>query len=115
MMNFLTTHWASILVVLVFVAVIVFLALRGKKQIIYKMLYALVTEAEERYGSGAGAIKFAEVMTKIYDKLPAIIKIFITYDKLADWIEKALTEAKHDWKKKAQIAEIAENTETTKN
>ena len=79
------------------------------------MLYALVTEAEERYGSGEGAIKFAEVMSKIYDKLPLIIKVFITYETLTDWIEKALTEAKHDWKRKAQIAEIAETTENTEN
>lgn len=111
MMNFLTTHWVSILVVVVFIAVIVILAVRGKKQIIYKMLYALVTEAEERYGSGEGSIKFAEVMTKIYDKLPLIIKVFITYEKLTDWIEKALVEAKHDWKKKAQITEIADHND----
>ena len=111
MIDFITTHWASILVILAFIAVIVVLALRGKKQIIYRMLYALVTEAEEKYGSGTGSIKFAEVMTKIYGKLPVIIKVFITYDKLTDWIEKALTEAKEDWKKKAEITEIAETTE----
>ena len=46
-------------------------------------------------------------MTNIYTKLPAIIKVFITYETLADWIEKALTEAKQDWKKKAQLPEIA--------
>lgn len=105
MMNFLATHWASILVVLVFIAVVVFFAVRGKKQIIYKMLYALVTEAEKQYGSGTGAIKFAEVMTKIYAMLPTVIKIFITYDTLEAWIEKALTDAKAHWKKEAQIAE----------
>lgn len=107
MIDFIITHWDSVLVVVVFMAIIIFLAVKGKKQIIYKMLYALVTEAEERYGSGAGSIKFAEVMTKIYTQLPAIIKVFITYETLAGWIEKALTEAKEDWKKKAQLPEIA--------
>lgn len=107
MIDFIITHWDSVLVAVVFMAIIIFLAVKGKKQIIYKMLYTLVTEAEERYGSGAGSIKFAEVMTKIYTQLPAIIKVFITYETLAGWIEKALTEAKEDWKKKAQLSEIA--------
>ena len=98
MIEFITTHWASILVVLAFIAVIVFLAMRGKKQIIYKMLYTLVTEAEKQYGAGTGSIKFAEVMTKIYSMLPTVIKIFITYDTLAKWIEEALAEAKNRWK-----------------
>jgi hypothetical protein len=103
MFEFIATHWASILVVLIFIAVIVLFALRGKKQIIYKMLYALVTEAEKQYGSGTGSIKFAEVMTKIYSMLPTVIKIFITYDTLTKWIEEALTEAKNRWKKEAGI------------
>ena len=101
MIDFIVAHWTSILVVLVFIALIVFLALRGKKQIIYKMLYALVTEAEKKYGSGTGALKFAEVMTQIYAKLPAIVRIFITYDTLSGWIEKALAEAKERWKAEA--------------
>lgn len=103
MIDFLATHWASILAILAFIAVIVVLALRGKKQIIYKMLYTLVTEAEERYGAGTGAIKFAEVMTKIYSMLPAIIKVFVTYNTLSKWIEKALAEAKEHWAEKAGI------------
>lgn len=105
MVDFISTHWASILVVLVFVAVIVFLAVRGKKQIIYKMLYTLVTEAEKQHGSGTGSIKFAEVMTKIYAMLPAIIKVFITYNTLEDWIERALTDAKQHWKEEAGITD----------
>lgn len=103
MIEFITTHWASILVVLLFIALIVVLALRGKKQIIYKMLYTLVTEAEKQYGAGTGSIKFAEVMTKIYSMLPTVIKIFITYDTLANWIEDALAEAKDRWKNEAGI------------
>jgi hypothetical protein len=103
MIEFITAHWTSILAVLIFIMVIIFLALRGKKQIIYKMLYTLVTEAEKQYGEGTGSIKFAEVMTKIYSMLPTVIKIFITYDTLARWIEDALAEAKDRWKKEAGI------------
>ena len=101
--DFLTAHWSSILVVLVFVLTIIILAVKGKKDIIYKMLYTLVTEAEERYGSGEGATKFAEVMTRIYSMLPLIIRIFITYSTLERWIEEALKKAKAEWAKRAGI------------
>lgn len=111
MIEFITAHWASILVVLVFIGLIVFLAVRGKKDIIYKMLYALVTEAEKQYGAGTGSIKFAEVMTKIYSMLPAIIKVFITYATLSKWIEDALKKAKKDWAEKGGITEQAQITE----
>lgn len=103
MLDFIMAHWDSILVVVAFIVVVVVLALRGKKQIIYKMLYSLVTEAEKQYGSGTGSIKFAEVMTRIYSMLPTIIKIFITYDTLAKWIETALAEAKKHWAEQAGI------------
>lgn len=102
-MEFIMTHWASILVVLAFIIVAIVLAVRGKKEVICKILYALITEAEERYGKGEGKIKFAEVMTAIYDRLPAIIKIFITYNTLEKWIEDTLKKAKADWAKKAGI------------
>lgn len=102
-MEFIQTHWASILVVLAAIIVAVVLAVRGKKEIVYKMLYTLVTEAEERYGSGEGAAKFAEVMTRIYTMLPAVIRIFITYETLERWIEETLKKAKADWAKKAGI------------
>lgn len=103
MLDFITTHWASLLVVLVFAAIIVFLAVRGKKEIVYKMLYFLVDEAEKLYGSGTGKLKFAYVMEKIYAALPAIIKVFITYNTLEQWIEKALAEAKEHWAEQAEI------------
>ena len=101
MTEFIATYWDSILVVLAFLALIVFLALRGKKDIIHKMLYALCDEAEKLYGSGTGKLKFAYVMEKAYAMMPAILKVFITYDVFEKWIEEALTKLKADLKAKA--------------
>jgi hypothetical protein len=67
------------------------------------MLYTLITEAEEHFGSGTGSIKFAEVMTKVYSMLPAFLKTFITYDTLAGWIEDVLDKLQEEWKKKSEI------------
>lgn len=103
MLEFLSNYWSSVLVVLVFVAIFIYFAVRGKKEIVYKMLYSLVTEAEKVYGSGTGSVKFAYVLEKIYSIMPAILKPFITYDRLKALIEKALEEAKIKWAKEAGI------------
>ena len=103
MLEFLAHNWDSLLVILVFIGLIIFFAVKGKKKIVYKMLYALVTEAEKIYGSGTGSVKFAYVVEKVYSYMPAILKIFITYEALRDMIERALEEAKIAWGKEAGI------------
>ena len=95
------------LVLAAIIAVIVILAVRGKKNIIYKMIFALVDEAEAAFGSKTGKLKFAYVMERIYTMLPAFIRIFITYDTLERWIEQALAEAKEYWAERAEITEEA--------
>ena len=111
MLEFFIKNWGIILAVLIcliFIGVIIYLAVKGKKSIIYKMLYTLVDEAEKLYGSKTGKMKFAFVMEKIYAKLPAIFRVFITYSTLEKWIEKALAEVKEYWAEQATIAEKTE-------
>lgn len=105
MVDFFIANWDSILVVLVFVAIIAFLLFRGKKDIAYKILYSLVNEAEKIYGAGTGKLKFAYVMEKAYALLPAVIKVVITYKTFEKWIEKAVKKMKEDLAEKAEIAE----------
>ena len=105
MKEFLMSNWASLLVILAFVAVLVYLAVRGKKDIVAKILYALVTEAEKTYGSGTGSVKFAYVVEKAYSYLPAILKVFITYERLKQMIEDALAAAKIKWAEEAGISD----------
>ena len=104
MKEFIMSNWASLLVILAFVAVLVILAIRGKKEIVAKILFALVTEAEKIYGSGTGYIKFAYVVEKAYSYLPAILKVFITYERLKTMIEDALAAAKIKWAEEAGIS-----------
>ena len=105
MKEFFMSNWASLLVILVFVTTLVILAIRGKKDIVAKILYALVTEAEKIYGGGTGSIKFAYVVEKAYSYLPAILKVFITYERLKTMIEDALAAAKIKWAEEAGISD----------
>ncbi len=103
MKEFLISNWASLLTILVFAIVLVLLTFRGKKDIVSKILYALVTEAEKIYGKGTGSVKFAYVMEKIYSYIPAVVKVFITYDRLKIMIEEALAAAKIKWTEETGI------------
>ena len=111
MKEFFISNWTSIAVIIVFVAVLIFLAIRGKKDIIAKILFALVTEAEKIYGGGTGSVKFAYVVEKAYSYLPAIVKVFITYERLKQMIENALTAAKIKWAEEAGISDYLKETE----
>jgi hypothetical protein len=83
--------------------VVVILAVNDEKEIIYKMIYAFIEEAEELFGAGAGKVKFAYVLEKAYRKIPFFIRIFISYNMLEDCIETALDEMKEYWAAKANI------------
>lgn len=104
MREFFMSNWASILAILVFASSLMFLAIRGKKDIVSKILYALVTEAEKIYGGGTGSVKFAYVVEKAYSYLPAIFKVFITYERLKLMIEDTLATAKIKWAEEAGIS-----------
>ncbi len=105
MKEFIMSNWASLIVILAFVVTLVILAIRGKKDIVAKILYALVTEAEKIYGAGTGSVKFAYVVEKAYSYLPAILKVFITYERLKQMIEEALAAAKIKWAEEAGVSD----------
>lgn len=103
-LNFLLENWDSVLVIVAAIALFIFLYMRGEKKLIYTILYNLITEAEKNYGSGTGQLKLAAVISGIYEKLPAIIKIVITENRLVKWIEDVLRQAKQKWAENAAIA-----------
>ena len=88
-------------VVCLLLAATIAFAVKGEKKDIFELLYILVDEAEKLFGSGTGKQKFAYVLEKIYRQLPAIVRLFVTYDTLERWIETALAEMKERWAKKA--------------
>ncbi|MBQ8600442.1 MAG: hypothetical protein IJ407_03570 [Clostridia bacterium] len=103
--NFIAQNWDFILLIVVAVAAIIFAIFKGNKSVVMRMLYSLVTEAEQIYGAGTGSLKLAAVIDALYPNLPAVIKLFITDETLVKWVETALETAKDAWKKNAALAE----------
>lgn len=102
--NFFVANWDVILFVIILLVVLVYLWFRGGKSVVFKMLYAMVTEAEKEYGNGTGALKLASVIDKIYLKLPMVVRLFVTADTLQKWVETVLEEAKKTWEQNNNIA-----------
>lgn len=73
-------------------AYLIVLFKRGKTKEIYSIIKALVDEAEIKFGSGTGVLKYQYVAGKLYSVLPGYVKLFIS-DRLLDfWIETAVDE-----------------------
>lgn len=95
--QFLAANWDSVLVVLAFLVLVVVLIKRGETKVLKKILFNLVTQAEKQFGSGTGELKFAAVADWIYQRIPAVMKLLLTEQDIADMIEAVLEEAKKAW------------------
>ena len=87
-------------------AYLIVLFKRGKTKEIYSIIKALVDEAEIKFGSGTGELKYQYVVGKLYSVLPGYVKLFIS-DKLLDtWIETAVDELHEYLEKKIEKEEV---------
>lgn len=87
MMNFITTYWSSIMVVLLIVIGLLFIYKKGKKEFVRQVVLSLVVQAEKSLGSGTGELKYAMVVENVYKVLPFILKLLITKTELDKLIE----------------------------
>ncbi len=110
-LNILASNWDSVAVILVFIGLAIYLIRKGKKDILYQILFSLVTEAEKQYGSGTGALKKAAVITWIYERLPLVLRIFFTEKQLGEIIEAVLTAAKTKWAENGSLKQYIEGSE----
>ena len=94
MIDLLIANWDSVLVVVLFLLLITFLMKRGAEKKVRSMLFYLVTEAEAIFGNGTGELKYAAVVTWLYEKLPLILKVLFTEKQLYKMIEEAVQDMK---------------------
>lgn len=95
MIAFITANWISILVVVLFIVAMVVLVRFGYRKQVKDICFYLVTRAEQEFGSGTGQLKYATVVTWLYERLPGIVKFFITDKTIDRLIEDAVTRMKN--------------------
>lgn len=106
--NFITTNWSGIIIIACFCLALGWLYFMGQKRLVYKILYALVTEAEAKFGGGTGELKQAYVIKQVYNTLPGILKSVISAERLGKWVDDALEAAKAKWKGNSNISTYIE-------
>jgi hypothetical protein len=86
----LRAYWLDVVIVVAGGCAILLLWRRGRIDVIKSVIRTLVVEAEKQYGSGTGRIKFEAVLTAVYEKMPAILRLLIPKKKIIEWIEEAV-------------------------
>ena len=103
---------SAIVTVIVTVIIVVVLLFKGKKEEAKKIVLALVIEAESKFGTGTGSVKYAYVLGLIYPKLPIAVRLFITEDTLDNFIEEAVIILKKELQPTV-ITPVVDSTVTT--
>lgn len=109
--EFIIAYWDSILLIVCACVSLGILYFKGQKKIVYKILYALITEAEKQYGSGTGELKQAYVIEKIYNAIPTVLKSVISAERLGKWVDDALVKAKAKWGENSSVSGYIEGGE----
>lgn len=94
MLEFLKTHYVELIAAALFVVAIVLMFRRGYEKQAKSIVLSLVAAAEARWGGGTGEIKYAEVVSLLYEKLPAFARMLIGESTISKIIESAVGKLK---------------------
>ena len=84
----------NIAIIVMFVALLLILYKDNKKEVVKKIILALVVQAEKNLGSKTGDLKYAEVMKGLYGALPSIVRILFTEEDIDNYIEDGVQKLK---------------------
>lgn len=93
-MDFIMKNYDSILVVLTVIFIVISLIKRNELSKAKQILYYIVVKAEALFGDGTGEIKYSFVQDYLYDKLPPIVRLFVSEKQIDKMIEDAVKEMK---------------------
>ena len=113
LLKWLILNWDSVVLVALVLTILIYLIKTGQTKILKRIAIKLVTDAEGECGSGTGIIKLSEVVGKLYDKLPGIIRILFTEKQLVQITESVLEEAKKKWQANKNVSTYIENKKIT--
>ncbi|MCM1216864.1 MAG: hypothetical protein NC331_14520 [Lachnospiraceae bacterium] len=108
-LHFLLKYWDSVALVTAVAGFILYLIKTGQTKILKKIAIRLVTEAEGELGNGTGIFKQAAVIEWLYDKIPAVLKIFFSQRDLEKLVDTVVEEVKKKWESNADIQEYIES------
>jgi hypothetical protein len=94
LVEFISNKWASILVIIITLIILVLLYKYNRKDLVRKIILSLVVQAEKALGSGTGELKYAYVIDKFYSNLPGILKLLYTPKEIDIYIAEGVSKLK---------------------
>lgn len=85
--NFLKTYWPDIVVTLIFIVTMLILIKKDKSDVVRKVVYGFVVQAEKEFGSKTGEVKYAHVVSQLYTRLPFILRLVFSQQDINKYIE----------------------------
>lgn len=113
-LNFIIANWDSVLLTFAFAAFLLILYKRGRVEIVKKILFALVSQAEKEFGGGTGELKKSVVLQWVYEKLPKIVTCIFSQKEIENLIESVLEYAKTKWAANTALNTYISQTPETK-
>ncbi len=104
--EFFMNYWSVILLAVLIIAALIFAIYKKDYSIVNKLIFSLVIEAEQAYGSGTGVLKLSTVIAALYPKLPKLFKMFVTEKRLTAMIESVLADAKKKWEANPKLLKV---------
>jgi hypothetical protein len=98
MIELISVHWPSILIMLMVASLLIYMWVNDKKDLVKRVIYALVCQAEQQFGAGTGSAKLALVWTNLYARLPWIVRVLFPKKVLDKYIEDAVQLLKRELK-----------------
>ncbi len=89
-MEFLSENWCAVLGGAITAIGIIILLRTSAKQNVNDILFYLVSLAEAQFGAGQGELKYASVVTWLYERLPAVCRFVLSEKEIDSFIEKAV-------------------------
>ncbi len=111
-MDFIKTYIAQIVFVILILALVIILLRKGAKKGVKEMLFYLVTQAEKAFGAGTGEIKFASVVTWLYERMPTSFRAVLTQKEISALIEDAVVRMKEYLKENDEIKKFVSEQDT---
>ncbi len=93
-LDFLKVYWADVAVILIFILVMIVLIKRNQTDVVRKIVFYFVVQAEKALGSKTGEAKYSAVVAEIYARLPLILRILFTHQNINDFIEESVDKLK---------------------
>jgi hypothetical protein len=101
--TFIADNWDSVAALLAVLWGAIALVRQGELSKLKAILFKAVTDAEWEYGGGTGELKLAQVISWIYERLPAYIKPFISESTLKKLVNEAVEFAKLKWESNPRL------------